>query len=166
LSSETVVAIDAENESSSDEDSVDPRHGGKMAEHQHQAGSRHAPRRIAAANENGAALRHGTHAKTLAGRKESPLTSFKNQSVIRAFAILKSFYYPDEWVAACELSRRAKIHEATVNRFMQSLVDVGAVVRDEDGKYRCVLFVMPGTHGGPFVQGRVRDKSQPRLLSR
>jgi len=47
-------------------------------------------------------------------------------------------------VAACELSRRAKMHEATVNRFLQSLLDVGAVVRDDKGRYRCVLFVMPG----------------------
>ena len=74
--------------------------------------------------------------------------SFKNKSVVRAFAILKAFYHPDEWVAASELSRRAKIHEATLNRFMQSLLSVGAVVRDNTGKYRCVLFAMPGAQGG------------------
>ena len=86
--------------------------------------------------------------------KISPLTAFKNQSVIRAFAILKSFYSPEEWVAASELSRRSRIHEATVNRFLQSLTDVGALVRDENGKYRCVLFVMPGTGSGPFLAPR------------
>lgn len=74
--------------------------------------------------------------------------SFKNKSVVRAFAILKAFYHPDEWVAASELSRRAKIHEATLNRFMQSLLSVGAVVRDSSGKYRCVLFAMPGAPSG------------------
>ena len=84
-----------------------------------------------------------------ADRRASPPPSLKNQSVIRAFTILKSFYSPEEWVAASELSRRARIHEATVNRFMQSLLDVGAVVRDDRGKYRCVLFVMPGSHVGP-----------------
>jgi hypothetical protein len=88
------------------------------------------------------------------GTRNSPPTAFKNQSVIRAFAILKSFYSPDEWVAASELSRRARIHEATVNRFMQSLMDVGAVVRDEDGRYRCVLFMMPGTSNSPFLAPR------------
>jgi hypothetical protein len=78
------------------------------------------------------------------GGRKSPIGSIKNLSVIRAFAILKAFYYPDEWVATSELSRRTKIHEATLNRFMQSLMDVGAVVRDERAKYRCVLIAMPG----------------------
>ena len=110
-----------------------------MSGQQRQAGNGSQLRRAA----RGATSRHFA-ADLITARRESPLTSLKNQSVIRAFAILKSFYSPDEWVAACELSRRAKLHEATVNRFMQSLMDVGAVVRDEDGKYRCVLFVMPG----------------------
>jgi len=90
-------------------------------------------------------------AASASDRSASPLPSLKNQSVIRAFTILKSFYSPEEWVAASELSRRAHIHEATVNRFMQSLVDVGAVVRDDRGKYRCVLFVMPGNHVAPSI---------------
>ena len=114
-------------------------------------------------------LHRPARVKTVLEKKESPLASFKNQSVIRAFAILKSFYSPEEWVAASELSRRAKIHEATVNRFMQSLMDVGAVVRDEDGKYRCVIFVMPGNHNRPLVDGRTRSRksqAEPRALSR
>lgn len=127
-----------------------------MSGRQRLASGRQASRR--AADENDAAAER---AKPLASGRETPLTSLKNLSVIRAFAILKSFYSPDEWVAACELSRRAKIHEATVNRFMQSLVDVGAVVRDDAGRYRCVLFVMPGNHGGPFLGGRERDKARP-----
>ncbi len=135
-----------------------------MSGRQRLAGSRQAARRaIPTANENGTTARHAARAKP--DGKESPLTSLKNQSVIRAFAILKSFYHPDEWVAACELSRRAKIHEATVNRFMQSLVDVGAVVRDEDGRYRCVIFVMPGAQNGTFVNRRENPKSGPEPLS-
>jgi hypothetical protein len=31
---------------------------------------------------------------------------------------------------------------------MQSLLSVGAVVRDGSGKYRCVLFAMPGAPRG------------------
>ena len=99
------------------------------------------------------------------GGKTSPPAAFKNQSVIRAFAILKSFYSPEEWVAASELSRRARIHEATVNRFMQSLMDVGAVVRDESGKYRCVLFVMPGTSNGSFLKSH-EHRPESRTLTR
>jgi hypothetical protein len=74
--------------------------------------------------------------------------SFKNMSVIRAFTILKAFYHPEEWVSACELSRRARIHEATLHRFLHSLLDVGAIIRDNNGRYRCVLFVMPGAQNG------------------
>jgi hypothetical protein len=160
----TVVAIDAEIESSSDDaGAAAPREGeATMSGRQRLAGNRQAARRaIAAANENGTTARP----RAKPDGKESPLTSLKNQSVIRAFAILKSFYHPDEWVAACELSRRAKIHEATVNRFMQSLVDVGAVVRDEDGRYRCVLFVMPGAQNGAFVNRRENSKNGPESLS-
>lgn len=82
--------------------------------------------------------------------RQTPRTSFQNQSVIRAFAILGAFCSPQEWVGASELSRRAGIHEATVNRFLQSLMDVGAVARNADGQYRCLLFVMPsGSDGLP-----------------
>jgi len=89
----------------------------------------------------------------------SPESAIKNQSVIRAFAILKSFYSPEEWVPASELSRRSFIHEATVNRFMHSLMEVGAVVRNQDGHYRCVLFVMPGAHLNSFVAPRHTNQS-------
>jgi hypothetical protein len=91
---------------------------------------------------------HTSHADPDAAEKPEPNSSFKNKSVVRAFAILNAFYSPDEWVSASELSRRAKIHEATLNRFMQSLLSVGAVVRDDGGKYRCVLFAMPGAPRG------------------
>jgi hypothetical protein len=108
------------------------------------------------------ALHQDTGLKPSRGKRQTPVASLKNQSVIRAFTILKSFYSPDEWVAACDLARRAQIHEATVNRFMQSLVDVGAVVRDDAGKYRCVLFMMPGVHQGSLT-GHKTERREPRL---
>ena len=80
--------------------------------------------------------------------RRSPPGCLKNQSVLRAFSILKAFHHPEEWVTAGELSRRAEIHEATLHRFVHSLMDVGALIRNGKGEYRCVLFVMPGTHGG------------------
>ena len=82
------------------------------------------------------------------GRKRSPAGCLKNLSVLRAFRILKAFDNPDEWVAASELARRTKIHEATLNRFAHSLVDVGALVRNDRGSYRCVIYVMPGAQSG------------------
>ena len=136
-----------------------------MSGRQQPARRRQAPRRshgaVAPANENEIL----TQKNSVAEKKEYPPVAVKNRSVIRAFAILKSFYAPDEWVAACELSRRAGIHEATVNRFMHTLQEVGAVVRDEDGRYRCVLFVMPGMHRGPFIDNRGRARAEAAALS-
>ncbi len=80
--------------------------------------------------------------------RQTPRTSYQNQSVIRAFTILGVFCSPQEWVSASELSRRAAIHEATVNRFLQSLINVGAVVRNAAGQYRCLLFVVPSDASG------------------
>jgi hypothetical protein len=103
-------------------------------------------------SQTGARSRTTLQGSCLPGTKipgrQTPRTSFQNQSVIRAFAILKAFCSPQEWVGASALSRRAGIHEATVNRFLQSLIDVGAVVRNAAGQYRCLLSVLPRGAGG------------------
>jgi hypothetical protein len=74
--------------------------------------------------------------------KMRPLSSIMNQSVLRAFVILNSFRSPDEWVLGCEISRRSSIREGTVYRFLHSLEKVGAVIQDEEGRYRCVIATM------------------------
>ena len=114
----------------------------RVADNRHYSGADNADPDFSSPAQNSADVKKAT------GKKTSPLGCLKNQSVVRAFAILKAFYYPDEWVATSELSRRTNIHEATVNRFVQSLVDVGALLRNDKGKYRCVLFVMPGAQNG------------------
>jgi IclR family acetate operon transcriptional repressor len=60
----------------------------------------------------------------------------KNQSVVKAFTMLKSFYSADEWVTSCELSRRANLPQASGYRLIQTLEDIGAVVRGPRGRYR------------------------------
>lgn len=55
---------------------------------------------------------------------------------MKAFAILKAFHDPEEWVTSCELSRRAKLPEASGYRLIQTLEDIGAVVRGPRGRYR------------------------------
>jgi DNA-binding IclR family transcriptional regulator len=60
----------------------------------------------------------------------------RNQSVIKAFAMLKSFRRPDEWVTNSELSRRANLPDASGYRLIQTLEEIGAVVRGPRGKYR------------------------------
>ncbi|MBA2589120.1 MAG: IclR family transcriptional regulator [Alphaproteobacteria bacterium] len=60
----------------------------------------------------------------------------KNQSVLKGFAVLKSFHSPDEWLTSSELSRRAKLPEASGYRIIQTLAQIGAVVRGPRGRYR------------------------------
>ena len=60
----------------------------------------------------------------------------KNQSVMKAFTLLQSFRGPDEWLTSSELSRRAKLPEASGYRLVQTLEGIGAVVRDSRGRYR------------------------------
>jgi DNA-binding IclR family transcriptional regulator len=60
----------------------------------------------------------------------------KNQSVVKAFAVLKAFYHSDEWVNYAELSRRANLPKASGYRILQTLEEVGAVVRGSRGFYR------------------------------
>jgi DNA-binding IclR family transcriptional regulator len=86
--------------------------------------------------------------------RDAKIAAVPNHSVVRAFAILKAFYSPGEWVAASEISRRCGIAEPTVHRFMHSLHHVGAVVRDLNGKYRCTIFAMPGTSDDAFLRRR------------
>lgn len=66
----------------------------------------------------------------------------KNHSVMKAFAILKAFHDPEEWVTACELSRRANLPEASGYRLIQTLENIGAVVRGPRGRYRTGLLML------------------------
>ena len=60
----------------------------------------------------------------------------KNQSVQKAFALLRSFRGSQEWVSNAELSRRTGLSEACAHRLMKTLQEIGAVVRDRRGCYR------------------------------
>jgi DNA-binding IclR family transcriptional regulator len=60
----------------------------------------------------------------------------RNHSVFKAFAMLKSFATPDEWVTSSELSRRAKLPDASGYRLIQTLEELGAVTRGPKGRYR------------------------------
>jgi DNA-binding IclR family transcriptional regulator len=70
------------------------------------------------------------------------LATPKNQSVLKAFTMLKSFRHPDEWVTSSELSRRACLPEASGYRLIQTLEEIGAVVRGERGRYRPGLLLV------------------------
>lgn len=70
----------------------------------------------------------------------------KNQSVLKAFAVLKAFHSPDEWLTSCELSRRAKLPEASGYRLIQTLEQIGAVVRGPRGRYRPGMLLVSLSH--------------------
>ncbi len=60
----------------------------------------------------------------------------KNQSVQKAFLLLRSFRSPQEWVTNAELSRRSGLSEAGAHRLMRTLEEIGVVVRNRRGCYR------------------------------
>ena len=70
----------------------------------------------------------------------------RNYSVMKAFAILKSFQDPEEWLSSCELSRRANLPEASGYRLIQTLEEIGAVVRGPRGRYRPGLLLLSLSH--------------------
>jgi len=70
----------------------------------------------------------------------------KNQSVLKAFSMLQCFHRPDEWLTSCELSRRANLPEASGYRLIQTLEEIGAVVRGPRGRYRPGMLLVSLSH--------------------
>jgi DNA-binding IclR family transcriptional regulator len=70
----------------------------------------------------------------------------KNQSVLKAFCVLKAFHRPDEWLTSSELSRRANLPEASGYRLIQTLEEIGAVVRGPRGRYRPGMLLVSLSH--------------------
>jgi DNA-binding IclR family transcriptional regulator len=60
----------------------------------------------------------------------------KNESVRKAFKLLRAFRTADECLTSAELSRRARLPQASGYRLIQTLEEIGAVIRDPRGRYR------------------------------
>lgn len=60
----------------------------------------------------------------------------KNESVRKAFKLLRAFRNADECLTSAELSRRARLPQASGYRLIQTLEEIGAVIRDARGRYR------------------------------
>ena len=82
----------------------------------------------------------------------------KNHSVMKAFALLKAFRDPEEWVTSCELSRRANLPEASGYRLIQTLEEIGAVARGPRGRYRPGLLLLSLSHNVTLAE-LLRDAS-------
>lgn len=78
---------------------------------------------------------------------------------MKAFALLKAFHDPSEWVTSCELSRRANLPEASGYRLIQTLEEIGAVVRGPRGRYRPGLLLLSLSHN-VTISELLRDASQ------
>jgi IclR family acetate operon transcriptional repressor len=70
------------------------------------------------------------------GLRAGQMSTPRNQSVRKAFAVLGAFDEPVEWLSAAELSRRCDLPLATGHRMLQTLEEVGAVVRGPNGRYQ------------------------------
>lgn len=90
------------------------------------------------------------------------MTTPRNQSVFKAFAMLNSFRRPDEWVTSSELSRRAKLPEASGYRLIQTLEEIGAVVRGPRGKYRPGMLLVALSQN-VMIDELLHEASQPIL---
>ena len=88
----------------------------------------------------------------------------KNQSVMKAFSLLRSFRHPDEWLTSSELSRRAHLPEASGYRLVQTLEGIGAVVRDARGRYRPGMLLVALSQD--IVPQELWGKAPQRLLAK
>jgi IclR family acetate operon transcriptional repressor len=59
-----------------------------------------------------------------------------NNSVLKAFTILNAFRDSDAWLSCTELSQRANMPIASGHRLLQTLEQVGAVIRGPQGRYK------------------------------
>jgi DNA-binding IclR family transcriptional regulator len=83
----------------------------------------------------------------------------RNQSVLKAFAMLKCFRDPTEWLTSSELSRRAGLPEASGYRLIQTLEEIGAVVRGPRGRYRPGMLLVSLSQN-VIVPDLLRDPAQ------
>jgi IclR family acetate operon transcriptional repressor len=60
----------------------------------------------------------------------------KNNSVLRAFAILSAFDDAAPEMSATEVADRVGLNPTTTHRFLLTLLDVGAVARTPSGRFR------------------------------
>lgn len=70
----------------------------------------------------------------------------KNRSVQKAFTLLQAFRSSDESLTSAELSRRAKLPEASGYRLIQTLEEIGAIVRGPNGRYRPGMLLVSLSH--------------------
>lgn len=87
----------------------------------------------------------------------------KNESVRKAFKLLRAFRNPDECLTSAELSRRARLPQASGYRLIQTLEEIGAVIRDPRGRYRPGMLLVHLSRNVEVID-LLRDVSHPVLF--
>jgi DNA-binding IclR family transcriptional regulator len=82
--------------------------------------------------------------------------------VVKAFHLLQSLRTGNDWLTSAELSRRANLPEASGYRLIQTLEEVGAVVRDPRGRYRPGMLLVALSEG-VTADDLLREASYPIL---
>jgi IclR family acetate operon transcriptional repressor len=90
------------------------------------------------------------------------LASSRNKLVRKAFAMLKAFHGPEEWLTSMELSQRAHLPKASGHRLVQTLEEIGAIVRGPNGRYRMGMLVVTLSHKVSIGE-LLRQAAQPIL---
>lgn len=86
----------------------------------------------------------------------------RNQSVFRAFALLRSFQRPDECLSSLELSQRAKLPEASGHRLIKTLEELGAIRRSANGRYRPSMLLL-ALSSNVVVAGLLREVMEKEI---
>ncbi len=86
----------------------------------------------------------------------------KNKLVRKAFIMLRAFHGAEEGLTSQELSQRARLPKASGHRLIQTLEDIGAVMRGPDGRYRLGMTLVSLSHD-VAVNDLLRETSQAPL---
>ena len=70
----------------------------------------------------------------------------KNKLVRKAFIMLRAFHGAEEGLTSQELRQRARLPKASGHRLIQTLEDIGAVMRGPDGRYRLGMTLVSLSH--------------------
>jgi IclR family acetate operon transcriptional repressor len=92
------------------------------------------------------------------------LASCRNKLVRKAFATLQAFHGPEEWLTSMEISQRAHLPKASGHRLVQTLEEIGAIVRGPNGRYRLGMLLVTLSHKVSIGE-LLRDAAQPTLSS-
>lgn len=79
--------------------------------------------------------------------------------MINAFAVLQAFRGSGEWVTSVELGRRAKLPAKVISELVETLVDLGLVVQNDEAGYHSgtLLLSLPSRNSCRQPNGSQRD---------